>query len=116
MCKRKLTRMEEFIMEIKKITNDNFEQEILQSSQPVLVDFYADWCGHCRAVAPILDELAEEEKIQIAKLNTDENGELAAQYNIQTIPTLALFQGGKIQKKLIGGVEKEEIEAIIPQS
>lgn len=103
-------------MEIKKITTENFNQEILQSSQPVLVDFYADWCGYCRAISPILDELAQNDRIQIAKLNTDENGELAAQYNIQTIPTVALFQNGKIQKKLTGGMDKEDIEAILPQS
>ncbi len=100
-------------MTIKNITIDNFEQEVLKAGEPVLVDFYADWCGHCRAIAPILQELAEEDAVQIGKLNIDDNEALSQRYGVMTIPTLALFKDGQVVKKLIGGVDKEEIEAIL---
>ncbi len=101
-------------MTIKNITIDNFQREVLQATQPILVDFYADWCGHCRAIAPILQELAEEDAVQIGKLNVDDNEALSRKYGVMTIPTLALFKDGQVIKKLVGGVDKEEIEAILP--
>ena len=100
-------------MDIRKITIDNFDEEVIQAREPILVDFYADWCSYCRAVSPILDELAGENVVRIAKLNIDTDEELAAKYGVMTIPTLALFKDGKIVNKLVGGVDKEDIETLI---
>jgi thioredoxin 1 len=86
----------------------NFEREVLESGQPVLVDFWASWCGPCHAVAPILDELAVEFDgiVTIGKVNVDEQRELAARYRVQSIPTMLLFEGGQIVETVIGAVPR----------
>jgi len=98
-----------------ELTDKNFDKEVLQSNIPVLVDFWAPWCGPCQMMIPILDELAEEleNKIKIAKLNTEisENQQLAIQYQIQSIPNMKLFKDGKVIKNLIGFRLKDALKA-----
>jgi len=93
------------------ITNENFEQEVLKSDIPVLVDFWAVWCGPCQMVGPILSEIAEENegKIKVGKVNVDEQPELARQFGIMSIPTMMVFKGGEKVNQLVGAVPKEEI-------
>jgi thioredoxin 1 len=102
-----------------EVNDGNFEKEVLDSSTPVLVDFWAAWCGPCRMVAPELEKLAQEEseRLKVAKLNVDDNRGIAAHYGISSIPTMILFKDGKEQKRLIGARSKarilEEIIAFI---
>ena len=98
-----------------KLTNKNFESEVLKSDKMVLVDFYANWCGPCQMIAPILSEIAEEHsgKLKVGKINVDEERELASQYQVSSIPTLLLFKEGKIVKALVGFRSKSEIEEMI---
>lgn len=93
------------------VSESTFEREVLQASQPVLVDFYADWCGPCRAIAPIVDEIARElnDKLKVVKLDVDQNPEIAMQYGVQSIPTLLLFKGGKEVERLIGYMSKSKL-------
>lgn len=92
------------------ITRDNFQQEVLDSKQTVLVDFWASWCGPCRMVAPILDEIARERPdVKIAKVNVDEQPELAAAYQIMSIPTLIVMKDGKIVNQSMGARPKQQI-------
>ena len=92
------------------ITKDNFEEEVLNSSKPVLVDFWASWCGHCRMVSPIVDEIAEEiDSIKVGKINVDEEQDLAARYQVMSIPTLMLFKGGSAVKTAVGAQPKPAI-------
>lgn len=89
-------------MAIIKLTKDNFEQEVLKSEKPVLVDFYADWCGPCQMLSPIVDEVAEErDDIKVGKINVDEQMELAQKYGVMTIPTLLVIKNGEIANKHI---------------
>ena len=93
------------------VTDTTFDNEVLKSSTPVLVDFWAEWCGPCKMISPLLEEIAEEHKgkITIAKLNVDENPEVAMRYGVMSIPTLALFIGGVEKKRLIGAMPKRNI-------
>ena len=97
-------------MEIK-LSSENFEKEVLKSEKPVLVDFYADWCGPCNAMAPVIEELATEldEKAKVGKINVDENSDIAVEYNVMSIPTLIIFKNGKEEKRLVGLRDKEEL-------
>ena len=93
------------------VTDATFDNEVLKSSTPVLVDFWAEWCGPCKMISPLLEEIAEEHKgkITIAKLNVDENTDVAMRYGVMSIPTLALFIGGVEKKRLIGAMPKRNI-------
>ena len=93
-------------------TDTNFDQEVLKSDIPVLVDFWAPWCGPCRMVSPVVDELAEElsGKLKVVKVNTDENQEVAVKYGIRSIPTLGIFKDGKIVDGVIGAIPKQSIK------
>ncbi len=96
---------------VGKTDKENFETDVLKSGKPVLVDFWAEWCGPCRTLAPVLDEVATElgEKAAVLKVNVDENGELAQQYGIRGIPTMIFFKDGQASKTLVGIQPKEEI-------
>ena len=94
------------------VTDSNFQAEVLESEQPTLVDFWAPWCGPCRMVAPVLEEIAgEREGLRIAKLNVDENQQTAAQYQVISIPTMILFKNGQEAKKIVGAYPKKKLEA-----
>ncbi len=95
---------------VKVLTKENFEGAVLQAQGPVLVDFWASWCGPCRMVSPIIDELAEEYagKLTVGKVNVDEQGELASQYAIVSIPTILVFKNGKIVDKKVGAHAKDD--------
>jgi thioredoxin 1 len=97
------------------VTDQNFEAEVLKSSQPVLVDFWAAWCGPCRMIAPTVEALAGEYagKAKVAKVNVDENQNTPAQYNIRGIPTLLLFKDGQVREQLVGAASRDAIENLI---
>ena len=97
------------------LTNENFEDEVIKSEKPVLVDFWATWCGPCRMLAPTIEEIAEEyaDKIKVGKLNVDEAQELAIGYGVSSIPTVMLFKGGEIVGSSVGYVPKEKLVELI---
>ena len=101
-----------------KITTENFEAEVLHSALPVLVDFYADWCGPCKMLAPTVAELAEEYegRVRVGKLNVDEQPELAIRYKVASIPTLLLFRNGEPVAKSVGYCEKAELTALLDRA
>ena len=97
-------------MQVITVTEKNFEDEVLKSEKTVLIDFYADWCGPCKILSPIVDEVAEEnEKIKVVKINIDQEENLAVEYQILSIPTLVVIKNGKEVKRRVGVVDKEEI-------
>ncbi len=97
---------------VTEVTDANFQAEVIENAQPVLVDFWAPWCGPCRMVAPVLEELASErDDVRVVKLNVDENQQTAAQYQVLSIPTLILFKNGQEAKKVIGAYPKKKLEA-----
>jgi thioredoxin 1 len=93
------------------VTDQNFDNEVLQSETPVLVDFWATWCGPCRAVAPILDELSVEyaNKLKVTKVDVDSNPNVSVKYGIRSIPTLLLFKGGKVVAQVVGAMSKQQL-------
>jgi thioredoxin 1 len=97
----------------KQVTDDTFQSEVLDSSDTIMVDFWAEWCGPCRAVGPILDKIAEEhsDKIKIVKLNVDDNPAMAMKYQITSIPAMKVFRGGEVVKTVIGAKPKPALEA-----
>ena len=101
------------VIQIK--SSADFEQEVLKSDKPVIVDFYADWCGPCKMLTPIIDEIADEknDQIKVCKVNVDENSELAQKYSVQSIPTIISFKNGDIYKKSLGLIPKEEVLKIV---
>jgi len=102
-------------MSVLILTNDNFTSEVLSSKEPVLVDFWATWCGPCRMVSPIVDEISEESngKFKVGKINVDEQPDLAAQFNVMSIPTLIVFKDGAAAKTSVGVHSKAEILAML---
>lgn len=103
---------------ITHITDSTFEQEVLESDQPVLVDYWAEWCGPCKMIAPILDEIAKDYdgKLKITKLNIDENPETPPKYGIRGIPTLMIFKSGDVASTKVGALSKSQLTAFIDQS
>ena len=100
---------------IVHLSDDTFEEEVVNSDLPVLVDYWADWCGPCKMIAPILEEVANEygDKVKIAKLNIDENPSTPPKYGIRGIPTLMLFKGGNVEATKVGAVSKSQLTAFI---
>ena len=100
---------------LKHFSTDDFEAEVLKSDIPVLVDFWAEWCGPCRAIGPIVDELATEDsgKAKIGKLNVDTDNQVAAQYGVRSIPALLIFKDGSVANQIVGAVPKEKITELL---
>ena len=103
---------------IAHVTDDSFETEVLQADGPVLVDYWAEWCGPCKMIAPVLEEIASEygDKVKIAKLNIDENPATPPKYGIRGIPTLMLFKGGNVEATKVGAVSKSQLSAFIDEN
>ena len=100
---------------ILTLTEQNFQQEVLQSSKPILVDFWAEWCGPCRMMSPTVDALATDYagRVKVGKLNVDENGATGMRYNVRGIPTLLLFKGGQVVEQKVGAVGKAEVQKML---
>lgn len=108
-------RKEESIMAVVTVTQDNFENEVLKSEKPVLVDFWASWCGPCRMVSPVVDEIGNESdgRYMVGKVNVDEQPDIAAKYNIMSIPTLIVFKDGKPAQTSVGVRSKQDILSML---
>ena len=101
-------------MNVTVVNNENFEKEVLQEDKPVLIDFYADWCGPCKMLSPVVEEIANEnENIKVVKLNVDEAQDLAIQYGVMSIPTLVVIKNGEETNRNVGVISKEEILQLI---
>ncbi len=103
---------------IVHVSDDSFEREVLQSDKPVLVDFWAEWCGPCKMIAPILDEIADEYdgRIKVAKLDIDDNPQTPPKYGIRGIPTLMLFKNGEVEATKVGALSKSQLTAFLDQN
>ena len=104
-------------MSIINITNENFESEVLKAEQPVLVDFWAEWCGPCKMIAPILEQVADEYKgrLNLVKLDVEANQSIAMQYGVRSIPTLMLFKDGVVEVQHVGMLSKEQLTKLLEQ-
>lgn len=100
---------------VMEVTDATFEQDVIKSDQPALVDFWAAWCGPCKAIAPIVDEVADayQGKVKVYKMNVDQNSSTPMRYNVRGIPTLLVFKNGAVQEQIVGYVGKEAIEAAL---
>lgn len=99
---------------VNQFNEENFEEEVLKAEGTVLVDFYADWCGPCKMMSPVIDQMAEEnENVKFGKINVDENPDLAEKYNIMSIPTIMVFKSGNIVKTFVGVTPKEQIMEVL---
>ena len=98
-------------MEVIKLNNENFKTEVMESNKVVLVDFYADWCGPCKMMSPVIDKIAEEadDRVKVCKLNVDDAQDIAVEYNVMSIPTLILFKDGNEVNRLVGLQDKKEV-------
>ena len=104
-------------MSVIKLTNDNFEIEAVKSDKPVFIDFYADWCGPCKMVAPIVEEIAEErDDVKICKVNVDDAPEIAAMFGVQSIPTLVVMKDGKVAGATMGAMPKSQLTEFINEA
>ncbi|MGI6199598.1 MAG: thioredoxin [Christensenellales bacterium] len=101
-------------MSVHTITKENFDREVIESDRPVLLDFWASWCGPCRMVSPVVDEIAEENaNVKVGKVNVDEQRELAARFNVMSIPTLVVIKNGKVANQMVGARPKAQIAAML---
>jgi len=110
-----VAQLEKYMSKLVNVTDSNFEAEVLQSENPVLVDYWAEWCGPCKMIAPILEEISGEYdgKLTIAKLNIDENPETPPKYGIRGIPTLMLFKNGNVEATKVGALSKSQLTAFL---
>ena len=100
---------------VKEFTSENFSTEVIESDTPVLVDFWAEWCGPCRVIAPVVDEIATEylQKVKVGKLNVDNHNQIASQFGVRSIPALLIFKNGAVANQIVGAVPKNKITEIL---